>query len=244
MTAKLGDRVSGTSSWPSWHHLCAVADASWKLLQRTAALSGALGSIVIFVAIDLLDPSTETLSPDPTMPSSELARAFATNRASARLGAQLLLLGAFLMLWFGAFLFSRIRRTEREPDWTGPLVLAGGIVLAAMALVESSFAYAVSELSDYGGETELSKMIAVWGWDSSELLAPGLTAILFAMTAAGFRHKALPRGLAWFSAVILLFMLLISVIFQAPGFAAIAGLFWTVVLSLVLAFRRGEQLSK
>jgi hypothetical protein len=209
------------------------------LIERLAALSGLAGSVVILVGISLADTSGSGLGADPTDPSSLIAKALVQNRGQTRMGAQLLLLGAFLMLWFLSYLYSHLRNAEGTSRWPSALVLGGGFVIATFLLIESGFYYAGSELENYGSDTQVAKMIHLWGWNSASLVAPGFAAILFGSAVTGFRHGAIQRWLAWFSVVMLVILVVIAVVLGTPGLGAGVGSLWTVVASLTLAFSPG-----
>ncbi len=209
--------------------------------DRLAALSGLAGSVVIAVSVALADASGTGLDyPDPGDPSSLIAQALVVNRDRARLGAQLTLLGAFLMLCFMSYLYSHLRKAERTSGWASALVLGGGFVLVALLLVESGFGYAASEIENYVGDNQVAKTIHLWGWNSASLLAPGFAAILLGSAIAGFRHGAVQRWLARLSVVLFVIVILIAVL-GAPGLGGVVGLLWIVVASLTLAFERDTR---
>ncbi|MDQ4065381.1 MAG: hypothetical protein M3161_04980 [Actinomycetota bacterium] len=211
------------------------------VVNRIAALSGFLGTIVIVMAGSLSDPARAGVYPAPTLDSDVVATLFARNSQRGRLGAQLMLLGAFLMLWFGSYLFARLRRAEGAPTWSSALVLAGTVVLVTFLLVEAGFGYAASELSEWGTDTQPARMISLWGWNSAVLLAPGSAAVLLGCTIAGLRDGAIPRGLAVAAGLGLVLLLLIAVLMGAPGLAASIGGLWVAVASLVLGLKRDAE---
>ena len=207
------------------------------LVDRLAALSGLAGAVVIMAAVTLADPASTGLDPDPSDPSSLIARALVVNLEQARIGAQLLLLGSFFLLWFWSYLYSHLRKAEETSGWAAGLVLGGGFVLVALLLIDSGFTYAASEIKDYAGDTQVAKMVHLWGWNADSLLAPGFAAILFGSAVAGFRHRAIQRWLAWLSVAMLVTLIGIAVLI-GPGLAAGVGFLWTVIASLTLAVAR------
>lgn len=207
-------------------------------LQRLASLSGLAGTAVILAAVSLADSSGTELAPDPTQPSALLARTLVANRERTRLAAQLALLGAFLMLMFVSQLYAHLRVEHGRVEWASTLALGGGICLVVLLLVESGFYYAGSELADYMGDTQVAKVIHLWGWNSASLLAPCFGAVLLGSAAAGLRHSAFPRWLGRVSGGLFFILLFISVVLRTPGLGAFVGSLWVVVVSLALAFRR------
>lgn len=87
------------------------------LVDRLAALSGLAGSALIILGVSLANTTATGLDPDPTDRSSLIAEALVLTRERGRIGAQVMLLGAFLMLWFVSYLFSILRRAQGSSDW-------------------------------------------------------------------------------------------------------------------------------
>lgn len=203
--------------------------------DRIGALSGLIGGITVFASVSLADVAATGLEPDPTDPSAHLARAFIANRDRVRLGALVGLLGAFLMLFWVAFLYSKFREAEGPSGWFSNLVLAGGVVLVGLQLIEAGFAYAASELSDYRGDTQVAKVLLLWGWNSASLVAPGLAAIMAGAALLGLVSKALPPWLGWLSAASFGLLILIALVLGTPGLGAGVGMIWIVVVSIALA---------
>jgi hypothetical protein len=117
------------------------------------------------------------------------------------------------------------------------VILGSGSVTAGVLLMEAGFDLAGSELSSYGADAQVAKMLFVWGWSSASLLAAPIGALVLSTTIASLRSRALP---AWFrgfglSAIALQLALTIA---GAPGFAAVLGVFWIVVLSGTLSIIR------
>ena len=206
-----------------------------KMLNRLAALSGLAASVLMVAGGVVADTWRTGLDPDPTDPSSLIAQALVMHRGSIRLGAQLLLPASFLFLWFASYLHGRLRR-DAVNVWAPALVLGGGVVLSALLLVESGFAYAASELSDYSGDTQVAKVFLVWGWNSANLSAPALAAILLGSGIAGLSEGTLPRWLAWFAVGMFAISSLLAFGLATPGLATAVAIVWIAVASLILTF--------
>jgi hypothetical protein len=127
-------------------------------VDRLSALSGLAGSIVIAVGIVLSDASGTGLDPNPTAPSSLIAEALVDSREKARMGAQLLMLGSFLVLWFVTYLYSCLSKVGGSTRWDSAIVFGGGVVVVTLMLIESGFYLAASEIKDYAGDTQVAKM--------------------------------------------------------------------------------------
>ena len=204
--------------------------------ERVGAISGIVGWVLLFIVVVLTDASQGGVYPDPSLSSDRIADLYVGNRGSGRLGAQLSLWAAFLILWFVSYLYARLRRAEGEPRWPSALVLAGGVVLVGASVLESGFAYAASELSAGEPDPVVAKFIALWTWNSASLLAPGATAVLVGSTASGFRHGGIPRPLAVFGLVVVVLTVGIGGILGAPGLAAVLSGFWMLVAALTLSW--------
>lgn len=211
-----------------------MSNGSW--FERIGALSGIVGWVLLFVALSLTDASEGGVYADPSLSSDRLADLYLGNRGPGRLGAQLSLLAAFLILWFVSYLYARLRRSEGGPRWPSALVLAGGVVLVGASVLETGFAYAASELSADEPDPVAAKFIALWTWNSASLLAPGATAVLVGSTFNGFRYGGIPRPLAIFGLVILVLTLGIGGILGAPGLAAVLSGLWTFVAAVTLSW--------
>lgn len=222
-----------------------MSNGSW--FERLGALSGIVGYILFALAVDLMDPSQGDVFADPRLSSDQLADLYASNRGSARLGAQLSSLAALLVLWFVSYLYARLRRAEGEARWSSALVLAGGAVLVGVSLLETGFAYAASELRVDEPDPVVAKFIALWTWNSASLLAAGSTAVLVGSTFNGFRYGGIPRPLAIFGLVILVLAVVVGGILGAPGFAAVLSGVWTLAAAITLSwseFRSHRRLER
>lgn len=207
----------------------AVSSPVW---QRLGALSRLLSVGLIVAYAILADPYDPATNPNPTQPSTLLAQALVSNREQARLGAYLGLAGVFLLFWFLGYLRQQLQRTEGEAGWLASVAYGGGLVGAGMVLVAVSFSLAESEISSYGGDTQVAKTYFVYGWNAASVLAPPFGALVAATTAAGLLYGALPRWYSWISLLIL--ALIIAMSATAPGMGAVISLVWIGLTSIVL----------
>jgi hypothetical protein len=207
-----------------------------SVVARMGAASGVGAGALTFESITLTDPQSPA-DLGPEAPASALADALIANRVEARVGAYLMLAAVFLLIWFVGFLTAHVRAAEQREGWLSLVVLGSGSVTAGVLLIEAGFDLAASELSSYGPDTQVAKMLFVWGWLSASLLAPPIGALVLSTTIASFRSRALP---AWFRVFSLsaIALQLTATITGAPGFAAVLGVFWIVVLSGTLSIIR------
>lgn len=205
-----------------------------RLADRLGALSGAAGSILMVAGIAVADVAGTTSAPDPTDRADVIAEALVARRAGGLAGANLLLLVAFLMLWFISYLAGRLRDGGNGASWAPTLVLGGGSVLVSLLLVESGFYFAAFEPRDYGGDTQVAKTLFLWGWNSANLFAPAYAAILLGTSVAGLEGASIPRWISRLTAGMLAVLLMIWALGMA-GFAAVVGTAWILAASIVLA---------
>ncbi len=205
-----------------------------RLIDRAGALAGIGATVLILLFVGMTDVSSEPNS-GPEDPSSQLARALAANRESARLGSYLGLIGVFLLVVFAARLYGALREASVPGSWVPVMSVIGGVLLAGTLLVDIGFAYAASELSSYGEDTQVAKLFILWGWNSANLYAPSFVIIIGSSTAVAFSARAFPYWFRWASVLLLVLMLLIVGVMRAPGLATAPGMLWMILASLVLA---------
>ncbi len=209
-----------------------------SLLDRLGALSGLVAGALIASGAILGDPYDAATDPDPTDPAAALAEALIANREQARLAAYLALAGVFFLLWFVARLGVHLRTTGSSGEWFALVAYGGGFVTGGVLLVNIGFGFAASELSSYGANTQVAKVLFLWGWNSAALLAAPLGALVLATSLATFRHGVFPTWFRWFSVLIIAVLLLLT-ISGTVGLAAVAGIMWIMVTSVALSIRAG-----
>ena len=203
------------------------------LWDRLAAVAGIMCVALLGAGSALGDPYDPATEPNPEQPAAALADALVQNRGDARLGAYLMLLGVFFLLWFVAYLHGRLREAEGEGGWIASVALGGGLVAAAVILLGASIGFASSELASYGADTQVAKTFFVWGWDAANIAAPPLIALVASTTIVAIRFGLFASWFRWFGAIwtALLLMLLVS---NTAGLGAMLALVWIFVASLVL----------
>ena len=100
-------------------------------------------------------------------------------------------------------------------------------------LVEVGFAFAASELSSFGSDTQVAKTLFIWGWNSAVLFAPPFGAMVAATTLATLGFRVLPRWFGWFSLFVLIGLVVLALL-GIPGLGAGVGLIWLLVASAAL----------
>lgn len=201
------------------------------LWRRLGAASGAVGVGLNVAAALLGDPYRSGFSPDPTDPSPSIARAVTSMRDDARTGVMLGLIGAFLLIWFFAYLRSHLARHEAADGWMSAVAHGGGLVAVALVLVSHSITLGATEITDYGPDPVVAKVFLTYGWNYFYVVSPALMALVASAAVVALRFGALPRWLA------ILGVLSLVVPFAAgAGTGAMVGLLWVLLASLVLCF--------
>ena len=201
-----------------------------KLMDRAAGACGIVGVPLVVAFVSL---STPIANPDD--PSSAIAEALVENRDDARLGAYIGFLGAFLLIVFVARLHGALRNATGPGAWAPTVALIGGILLVVTLVVDAGFSYAASELQSYGQETQVATFFVLWSWNSANLYAPGLAALLTGTSLVVLRTNTFPGWYRWISVALLFIMALIVTVLRAPGLATAPGMLWILITSILLA---------
>jgi hypothetical protein len=207
-----------------------------KIWEHVGAASGAVAAVLTTIDVLLSDPARSGLDPDPTDSSSMIARALVEVRSSARTGAVLGLVGAFLLIWFVAYLRGYLVSYEGPGGWMAAAADGGGIVAIALLLVADSITLAATELTGYGGDTLVAKVFLMQGWNYFYVVSPPLMALVVAASVVTLRFGGLPKWLA-----ILGLILLVLSFVAGAGLGALLGLLWVLLASLVLTARSFRQ---
>ena len=199
-------------------------------VNRLPALTGAVGVLLNVVAASLADPYRSGLDPDPTDASPLIARALAEIRDEARIGLLLSSIGAFLLIWFVAYLRGHLQGHEGEGGWLSGAAFGGGLVAIALLLVANSMTLAATEITDYSGETVIARVFLTHGWNYFYVVSPPLMALVAASSIVALRFRALPRWLGILGLVMLVLPFVVG-----AGLGAMLGLLWILLASIVLA---------
>lgn len=212
-----------------------------SLIDRIGGAAGIGAAIyVMFLpgcVCDLWLPETGPgLEIAPETTSADIARAFAANTAANRTSAYIGLIAVFLLLVFFSRLHGALRAAASPSSWLPTAALAGGVLMAAVMTFEIGLAFASTELTDYGAETQVLRFFPLWGWNSASLAAPPFALALFGTTLVAWSTHAFPQWYRWLSTVLFVLLVLIGVM-GMPGFAIAPGMLWMFATALVLTFR-------
>jgi hypothetical protein len=222
-------------------------EAMSLLIDRAGGLAG-LGPAIYILFLpgcicDLWMPTTG-MDVEPEDSSALVAKAFAANGESVRVGAYLGLIAVFLLVMFFSRLHGALRDASGPNSWLPNMALAGGILMAGVLLIEIGLGFASSELSSYGEETQVVRFFVLWSWNSANLFAPPFAIALVSTTLVALSARAFPQWYRWASAALLALLLMTSGVLRAPGLALVPGMLWMFLTSLVLALKPNRGLTQ
>jgi hypothetical protein len=160
-----------------------------------------------------------------------------SNRAHINIGWILTGLGLFALIWFVTALRERIRESERAAPEQGTflstLVLVGGTVYVAVAMVGIAISDGIKTMSDDTYQHQVSSGVIHAANDASYILVvtagAGMAALIFATSIAVRRYGILPRWVSWFG-----FAAGIAAILSIAFFTMLFWLLWVAVASVTL----------
>lgn len=199
--------------------------------ERLGALSG-VACAVLFVLGAIIGETNSLASPYDS--SSLIASVAADHSTAIVIGSYLTLLSMFFFIWFLAYLRNLLAAGDGQGNWVAWVGFGGGLVGAAMLLLDTSYRQALTIVTNYGGESEAAKALSILDWNDYILVeAPALAALVGATTIIGFQRRPFPRWLAWLGVPITLFLLSPFL----PGSGVMATFLWIALLSLALLWR-------
>ena len=178
------------------------------MVDRVGGAAGFGGMALVFVFVAMSEPLA-----DPEDPSSVIAQALVDNKDSARLGAYVALIAAFLLIVFVSRLHGALRDLAGSSSWHPTVALVSGITLVGVVLIESGFTFAASELESYGQDPQVAKLFLLWSWNSASLYAPAFAGLLGGCTLVAFSANAFPTWFRWTSAALLVLLVLLAAVF-------------------------------
>jgi hypothetical protein len=201
-----------------------MVSGSWA---RYAPLSGVL-AVALLVVATIVTGFDSVDSDDSTQKVIDF---WTDNDGQQIAGAFIGALAAVPLLWFLGSLRSALRRAEGDTGRLSAIAYAGGIVLVAFAVVDSSLQFAVAE-SVGDVPPGVTQTLSVLYNDFFLGFPVGLGTLLLASSLAILRTGVLPAWLGWVA-------LLLGIVSLTPigFFAFFVVLAWIAVVS-VLLFRQ------
>jgi hypothetical protein len=215
-----------------------MKEMTMKLVDRLAALSGALSILLVIVGSDVLSTPPGEQAAHPTgQQDVEYLRWMADNPA-AQVGVSLELLGLGLMILFIAYISNRVRAA----GWLAAAALAGGVVEVAVKLGSGAPMLAAYLLRD-----EITPQTArvLVDMNGAAFVATWLPMGIFVASgaAAGMVTNVLGRVLGWFGVVAGCGAMVATAVSGVHVLSAffvpfLLCLLWILMVSLRLGFAR------
>lgn len=206
------------------------------VLERAAALAGAASVVVTSVGASLADVGGKGI--DPTMAPEAMVRGLQEHAGAMRAGTSLVSVGAVLAAVFAGPLWHRLSAAS---PWVAVIGASGAVLTAALYLSEAADGIGLSTAADFD-DGVTAQVLVTTGWESARILAVPSLIMVTATVLAGFGYGIFPRWFRWFSAA----MLVPLVIALAPvGPAGLLGFFfgglWVLVTSLFFAMESAAR---
>jgi hypothetical protein len=211
--------------------------------DRLGAATG-IGFVVLFVVAFIIggQPGVD----------QDVVEFFVANRRQLLTQAYLYGLSMVFLIWFLGSVRSHLRLSEGGTGRLSAVSFAGGIifvtVLVVSGIVNTALADGIARFSDPETTRALYALVVL----ANDVNWFPMAVFTGAATLVAFRHNALPRWLAWFSAAVALSSLIgaLAIVvdtgpFSSAGvFSDIVGLLlfllWLVLLSIVLIQKAGR----
>lgn len=191
-----------------------------------ASLTGVAAIVVLVVgAIIQGEP------PDADSAVQEIVDHYSDNKTSIQVGSFVLVAGAVLLVFFGAYLRSVLSAAEGRGGMLSALSLIGISVIAVGLAIDLTISIALTEAVDDVEPAAVQALQALWDNDFVPF-ALGALIFLIATGISVVRHGALPKWLGWVA-------LVLAVIGFTPiGWVAFLGAgLWIAVVSVLLTVR-------
>ncbi len=189
---------------------------------------------VLFVVACVISIVLSGEPPDPTSDSpQEVVDYYLDDDSKIMASSALFTLAGALFIAFAAGIRRLLKEGGDGDDTIGTLALAGAIVFAVGAAVSSSLSFAAADLADEEAVGPVAiNIINAISWDFFFPFAAGVLLFFLATGVGIIRTGALPKWLGWIA-------ILLGVVALTPvGFgAAIGGLLWVLVASIMLGVR-------
>ena len=210
--------------------------------DRLGAATG-IGFVVLFLVAFIIggQPGVD----------QDVVEFFVANRRPLLTQAYLYGLSMVFLIWFLGSVRSHLRLSEGGTGRLSAVSFAGGIifvtVLLVSGIVNTALADGIARFSDPETTRALYALVVL----ANDVNWFPMAVFTGAATLVAFRHNALPRWLAWFSAAVALSSLIgaLAIVvdtgpFSSAGVFSMVGLLlfllWLVLLSIVLIQRAGR----
>lgn len=196
--------------------------------RATAALSGVLFVVAFIFAVGTGGPAATV---DPTNTSETIAAALIDSRSNLVTGNYIMLLTALALIVFTGYL-RHIEVPEEGDEWPLTVAMGGGLVAAGVLVVVALIGISQGQLEDYGSDPVVARTLLTLGWNGMWMIAPGLTALVGAMTLVTFNYGTLPRTIGFIGTIAT-----IALLTPWWGLGIIGALIWISAASVTLGIR-------
>jgi hypothetical protein len=202
-------------------------------LRLWSSLSG-----LVFVVLAVVGSILLFDGPSDSSPAKMTAwYGSSSNRAHVNIGWVLTGLGLFALIWFVAALRERVRESEQAAPEQGTflstIVLAGGTVYVAVAMVGIAVAGGIKTMSDDTYHHQVYSGVIHAAGDASYVLVvtagAAMASLIFATSIAARRYAILPRWVSWFG-----YVAGAAAILSLFFFTMLLWLLWVAVASVLL----------
>ena len=199
-------------------------------LARVASLAGAASVVVAYAGVSFGDLGGKGIN--PTMAPDVIVGALQEHTDALRAGASLLSVGAVLVVLFAGPLWLRLRAAS---DWVAVIGMAGAVLTATQWLSFAADGIGLATAAELSSGAT-AQVLMTTGWESARIAAVPSLVMVTAAVIAGFGYGLFPRWFRWFSAAMLV-PLLIALTPMGPAglLGFLFGGLWVVVTSLLLA---------
>ncbi len=173
---------------------------------------------------------------DPTMAPDAMVRALQEHVGALRAASSLVSVGAVLAVVFAGPLWRRLRAAA---DWVAVIGVAGAVLTAAQWLSAAADGIAPATAADLG-DGVTAQVLMTSGWESARVAAVPSLVMVTAVVLAGFGYGFFSRWFRWFTAAMLVPLLIALTPLGPAGLLGfLFGGLWVLVTSIHLAMVPG-----
>ena len=221
--------------------------------RRLWAASGALAVVLFGCGLVFGDLAGSSNFPPLNASYLRVSSYFLHNGSEVRTLAFFHVLSALALVCFAAYLQDWLRRVRRPPESAAPLALAGGAIAAAFLLFSGLVYRVLAEPVVVRDRAATHALVVVSYLAGGPAIALPLALPIAAGAHVALRSTLLPRWTGWLGASAVLASLISASTLLGPMnnssafygvllLAAILGLLWTFVTSLILTGQARERL--
>jgi hypothetical protein len=184
-----------------------------------------------FIVLAIVGFAVSGSPPDANSPLPDIVDHYASNKGRIEFGTLVLTAATLLLVYFGSYLRSVLRRAPGENGMLADVAFAGTVVFAVGGAIDSMFSFVLAESAEDLDPTAVQGLQAVWDNDWMPL-ALGVELFILSCGLSIVLHRSLPAWLGW-SAIV------IAVVGLTPiGFVAfVATGVWVLVTSIMLTMQ-------